>query len=395
MEAALRHPGASLFAASTFALASAFRYARCSGAVTPNVRAEQSSSVTDGSDADAAVTDLLSRCPSLHNYTPSYLSAIDIHGVLSTAFPVIIRVFHRIFFSTLKYRREVITTEDGGTIALDYASTRECSEDSIAASAPMVVIHHGLCGDAQSEYLIRAAETLLGRGYRVLVLVARGCGGLALTSEKTFSASRIVDLELAVFTMRESHPLASACLGLSYSLGAGIMLNYLGKSSKVSLDGAICVSPAWDFFRSTHLSLLFDPLLALSIKTYALTHRTELRLSRLQALRVLFAMSSYELETFLVHMHGYRSVEEYYFDSSACYSSQNISCSTLAISSEDDPICCHTGCTVVKHGSGLVVVKTLTGGHLGFLENTLSPDSWVERVAVDWFGAVVATMSAG
>ena len=251
-------------------------------------------------------------------------------------------------------------------------------------------MHHGICGDSQSEYLIHAVESLLHQGYRVIVFIARGCGGLKLTTKASFNASRLHDIELAIASTRASFPEAVAIFGLSYSLGAGIMLNHLGKSRDTLLDGAVCVSPPWNLMVSTAAFPLFSPILALSLKLYAFCHIELLVTNWRDMLYLIFAVTMYQVETFFLHLHGYESLEDYYVDSSAAYSSHNITVPTLAISAEDDPVCCHSASSLDYLGPGLVIVKTLTGGHLGFVEGLLSPTGWIERVASEWFSILLS-----
>ena len=250
-------------------------------------------------------------------------------------------------------------------------------------------MHHGICGDSQSEYLIHAVENFLHQGYRVIVFVARGCGGLKLTTKASFNASRLHDIELAIASTRASFPDAVSIFGLSYSLGAGIMLNHLGKSGDSLLDGAVCVSPPWNLMVSTAAFPLFSPILALSLKFYAFCNIELLVTNWRDMLRLIFAVTMYQIETFFVHLHGYESVEDYYVDSSAAYSSHNITVPTLAISAEDDPVCCHTASNLEYLGPGLAIVKTLTGGHLGFVESVLSPHNWIDKVASEWFSLLL------
>lgn len=223
----------------------------------------------------------------------------------------------------------------------------------------------------------------------MVVLVARGCGGLRLTTQASFNASRLDDMELAIESTRARFPAALAVFALSYSLGAGILLNHLGKSADCRLDGAVCVSPPWNLMVATAVFPLFSPILALSLKLYAFSHLELLVTNWRDLLRLLLSVTMYQLESFFLHMHGYESVEEYYVESSAAYSSHNITVPTLAISAEDDPVCCHTASNLEYLGPGLAVVKTQAGGHLGFAESSLSPLGWVDKVSCEWFSLLV------
>lgn len=83
----------------------------------------------------------------------------------------------------LIYRRELLTLEDGGEIALDW-SEHNCEDNS-----PVILILPGLTGASQSEYikcLVTAANNI---GARVCVFNNRGLGGVALKVNHMLSAS--------------------------------------------------------------------------------------------------------------------------------------------------------------------------------------------------------------
>lgn len=126
---------------------------------------------------------------------------------------------------------------------------------------------HGLCGDSESVYITFAARALQQRGYDVLSFVSRGCGGLALTTMEGFTAARYSDLQEAleyVLSLEPSRPIF--CVG--YSLGAGILLNYLGANGNKSLlKGAVAISPSWNFHLQTPAFFLWSsfPLISESI----------------------------------------------------------------------------------------------------------------------------------
>lgn len=95
---------------------------------------------------------------------------------------------------------------------------------------PTIILHHGLCGDSTSEHIIHLAERFLTderRRYRVVVVVARGCGELVLNTEDAMNGARTTDLKEAINHVKKLLP-HSPLYGMGFSLGAGLMLKYLG-----------------------------------------------------------------------------------------------------------------------------------------------------------------------
>jgi predicted alpha/beta-fold hydrolase len=90
----------------------------------------------------------------------------------------------------------------------------------------------------------------------------------------------------------------------------------------------------------------------------------------------------------VVPVMGYRDVNHYYTEASACHVSHAISTPTLALSSQDDPVCSVDGCPTALEvlGPGLVVVQTKKGGHVSFIDGLIpSSKGWMDAVAVEWF----------
>eukprot|EP01041_Mallomonas_annulata_P002809 gene2809-5527_t len=345
--------------------------------------------------------DRIEKCPSLKNYNPSPYYVFDYHGQLQTVVQCILRASFRLLFSGIKYRREIFTLRDSATIGLDWAYVE--GQPTLPDNAPIIIIMHGLCGDSMSEYVVHLVEKALERGYKAVVVVARGCSTLKLTTSAGFTGARTDDYEQSVEHIHERFPNAEL-FGLGFSLGAGILLKYLGVQPRSPLLAAVSVSPPWNYHVTPKVFSWWSMLFVQSLKVYFLQHMYALS-KDLSILSVLMAKDITAFDTISIQTYGYNSVEEYYTDASACRVSHHITIPTLAISAADDPVCCVTGCpdlhpnpsqgtdgTVLipgQVGPGLVVVKTNLGGHLGFAEGLLPfRDSWVDEVALEWFAAI-------
>lgn len=89
------------------------------------------------------------------------------------------------------------------------------------------------------------------KGYDAVAFIARGCGGLQLTTPESFTAARTSDLQYAIHHIRALYP-DRDIFAIGYSLGAGILLKYLGQTGDNSfLSAAVAVSPSWNFLLST------------------------------------------------------------------------------------------------------------------------------------------------
>eukprot|EP00240_Pyramimonas_obovata_P007967 CAMPEP_0118954244 /NCGR_PEP_ID=MMETSP1169-20130426/57906_1 /TAXON_ID=36882 /ORGANISM="Pyramimonas obovata, Strain CCMP722" /LENGTH=178 /DNA_ID=CAMNT_0006901841 /DNA_START=198 /DNA_END=731 /DNA_ORIENTATION=+ len=76
--------------------------------------------------------------------------------------------------TSVKYKRELLPTPDGGTLALDHL---EPSPDSMREGPERwLVLFTGLCGNSEDTYIQSCARAAAGRGWRVTVMNGRGCG---------------------------------------------------------------------------------------------------------------------------------------------------------------------------------------------------------------------------
>lgn len=151
------------------------------------------------------------KCPTLVEYCPPALFAFDWHGHIHTA----IGTFFRFLLQTrIDFYREYLTLPDDGTVALDWILPLSSSKPN----SPIVVLIHGLCGSTESPYISYAAKKFHSEGFTVVSFIARGCGGVPLTSPESFTAARTSDLAYALNHINVKHPNRKIfCIG--YSLG--------------------------------------------------------------------------------------------------------------------------------------------------------------------------------
>lgn len=344
----------------------------------------------------------------LNSYNPTLLWLFDYHGQLQTIFPSICRKIHTYLFQKVRFKRELFKISDGGTIGLDWAFMPK-KESSVAAVTKnrLAIIMHGLCGDSSSEYITHVCELLVERGYEVVVIVARGSGGLEVTTHSMFTAARVTDMREAIDHIHALHP-DKQLYGISYSLGAGLMLNYLGKKHAEEgeerpyrLAGAVCVSPPWDFFVHTPVFPFWSMIMVWGLKSFYYTNQ-KMFLPPASAEGVDACRNIREFDELVMPMHGYTNVDDYYVDASAALSKRAIATPTLAIIARDDPCCASHGAPAhadhplceLKADNGLVTVTTNLGGHLGFAEYWPFVNSWIDGVIIHWFDAIAADDSS-
>lgn len=167
-------------------------------------------------------------------------------GSVQTIGHYLARKLHAGKSEQVKYNRELFILSDGGTIALDW-----CTKNTNSPNRPLVVLHHGLCGSSDSVYIKHMVSKFQDMGYDSVVFVARGCGSLELTTQDGFTASRTQDMREAIAEVQSRFPSNRPTFAVGFSLGAGLLLKYLGEEAEqCTLTGAVAISPAFDFSKT-------------------------------------------------------------------------------------------------------------------------------------------------
>ena len=90
------------------------------------------------------------------------------------------------------------------------------------------------------------------RGYRPVVMVYRGCGGVELLTDQIYSASFTDDVHLAVETVNRQYPDAKLT-AVGFSLGSLLLTKYLGEADTGHWEPGGLLSPEHPASPSSHL----------------------------------------------------------------------------------------------------------------------------------------------
>lgn len=361
----------------------------------------------------------------LFSYSNNWLlGLLDPNGELQTAY----MLFSRKVLMNKKpeYDREIFNLVDGGCVGLDWI--RDEGRDDI--SKPLVILMHGLAGHTRSQHLVGCAKTLKEQGFYVVSFVARGCGGVPLTTPETFTAARTSDYRAVIKYLADKYPnrKINAC---GFSLGAGLLLKFLGEEgSDCLLSSAVAVSPSYDMtdgMRTPQFEKYEKLGMCQSLVDLVKRHEKFLKThpdSKLDWDGMVNAKTIKQFDQAAIvgkktgtgsppggedfgspqrltgvvddFLH-FASVEDYYVASSSIHFSHLIQVPCLSISSVDDPVCSHRGVptNIQQVGKGLVVLKTYHGGHVAFVDNPIGShgikygygSAWSDRMVSTWFKA--------
>ncbi|CAL9692405.1 unnamed protein product [Knipowitschia caucasica] len=276
----------------------------------------------------------------------------------------------------INYRNELIRTDDGGQISLDWVDNHTSTAYPESSTRPTVLFLPGLTGNSREPYVIHAIRQAIFRGYRCVVFHYRGFGGEELLTPVTYCGASTSDFECAVQHVKALFP-DSPLLGAGVSMGGIMLLNYLAnKGAESGLVAGFTISVAWDVQKSCDSMekplnlLLFNRRLARGLCETVIKHRNVLQ----KVVDVDYVVKARNLrefdERFTTRIFGYKSCAEYFQDASPAFKLHNTTVPILCLNAADDPFSPQNGfpLATVKQLPNVALMVTAHGGHIAFMQ---------------------------
>ncbi len=206
---------------------------------------------------------------------------------------------------------------------------------------PLVMLIHGLTGCEDSVYVRRSAAYLLGLGYPVLRLNLRGAGPSGPLCRQRYHAGRSQDLRDALAALDPALK-ARGLLAVGYSLGANMLLKFLGEEgagapflAAASVSAPIDLAATSRRFHRRRNALYIRYMMA-RIKAECLTPHADLDGRERAAIGA--SRSVYEFDqVFVAPRNGFADAEDYYAKCMALPFLDAIRVPTLVIAARNDP----------------------------------------------------------
>lgn len=237
---------------------------------------------------------------------------------------------------------------------------------------PLVVLVHGLAGCEESFYVLSTAWHLLALGFPVLRLNLRGAGPSRPVCRLQYHAGRSEDFAEALAGLPRSLT-GAGVVAVGYSLGANMLLKYLGESGTgAALKGAVSVSAPLDLAATSRWMMrrrnaIYQGYLLRSMRHEALAPGAELAPAERAAIRE--ARSIWEFDhRFSARRNGFGGAEDYYERNAARRFLDGIAVPTLVIHALDDPWIPAAAYQAFewRRNPNLVPLLPARGGHVGF-----------------------------
>lgn len=154
--------------------------------------------------------------------------------------------------SGIVFQRRRIDTPDGDFLDLDFP---EVAGHLPAKDAPIVLLLHGLEGNARRSYACETYQHLARLGIRSVGLNYRSCSGEINRTARFYHSGATDDVALALAALAEWFPHSKRGL-IGFSLGANLTLKFVGEQGANGqgwVDTAVAVSPPFDMAKSSDL----------------------------------------------------------------------------------------------------------------------------------------------
>jgi predicted alpha/beta-fold hydrolase len=264
-------------------------------------------------------------------------------------------------------KRERIDLPDGDFLDLDWSF-------SPSKSQKVIILIHGLEGNAQRPYILGSAKQLNENGYDVCAINLRTCSGEQNRLFRSYHSGATEDLD-AVIKNILTHKKYNQLFIKGFSLGGNLTLKYLGEKREIpkEIKAAMAVSVPC----SLHSSC--KQLLKPNNIPYAIRFKKNLK-DKLKEKQKLFpekisdddinkvvTLKDFD-DVYTSRAHGFKDALDYYEQCSSLQFLPNIQIPTLLLNAKNDSFLgpeCYPY-EEAKNNSKLFLEVTNYGGHVGY-----------------------------
>lgn len=266
------------------------------------------------------------------------------------------------------YRRERWDTPDGDFIDVDFADAAP------AASAPLLVLFHGLEGSSRSHYAKAFAALAAARSWAFAVPHFRGCSGELNRGPRAYHSGDHEEIGWILARMKAAHP--GPLLVAGVSLGGNALMRWAeeaGESASRTVRAVASISAPLDLAAGGAAigrgfnRLVYTRLFLSTMKPKALAklaqHPGLFDRDALLAARDLYSFD----DVFTAPLHGFRNTEDYWRRGSAKPHLHAIRVPALVVNARNDPFVPAASLPRPGEvGTHVTLWQPAHGGHVGF-----------------------------
>jgi predicted alpha/beta-fold hydrolase len=269
---------------------------------------------------------------------------------------------------------------------------------------PTVVALHGLEGSSDAHYMRGIAAKAWVRGFNVVRLNQRNCGGTEHLSEGLYHSGLTAD---PLFVMREliTRDRLPQIAFAGYSLGGNLALKLageLGSDVPHELVAVAAVSPVMELDACVRAIERREN----RVYEWNFCRNLQARMRRkarawpgkydLAGLWRIWSIRQFD-DRYTAPHHGFKDAADYYHRASAMRVIERVALPALIVTAQDDPFVPPEPFRdpKVTANRNIRTVITSTGGHCGFVSHPGDDDGyWAERVVMDFIASRIAEAAA-
>ncbi len=278
-----------------------------------------------------------------------------------------------------EYGRERITTPDNDFLDLFWLKKN---------SSNLVIISHGLEGNAHRAYIKGMAKAFYDQGYDTLAWNYRGCGEEMNKQLRFYHSGATDDLDTVIDHASSRY---EQIFLVGFSLGGNLTLKYLGEKGdhvNPKIKKAIVFSVPMDLHSSciqiskpTNWAYSNRFLKSLKKKVIAKAKLfPELKTDKIEAIKSLIEFDDH----YTAPVHGFKNAIDYYQKCSSLYFLPTVKVQTLIVSAKNDPFLSKECFPDVSSHSRVKFESPDHGGHVGFAQFNGNGLYWSELRALEF-----------
>jgi predicted alpha/beta-fold hydrolase len=278
-------------------------------------------------------------------------------------------------------------------VAPDTRVLAHCHWQADRRGSPLLILLHGLEGSSAAHYMRGIAAKAFARGFNVIRLNQRNCGGTEQLAPSLYHSGLTEDVDAVLRETIRSEGIAEVVVA-GYSLGGNLALKLAGDygvGAPPELRGVCAVSPVLEL--AACVAALERPRNAVYQWNFVRGLKARMRrknrcfpgqfpVDRLEEIRTVRQFD----ELFTAPHFGFLSAEDYYHRASAMRVVDRIAVPALVVTADNDPFVPVEPFRrpALAGNPKIQVIVTPHGGHCGFLDDGDGAEDgyWAERTIV-------------
>lgn len=269
----------------------------------------------------------------------------------------------------LQQQRERLRLVDGDFLDLDFSFSEK-------KTSRIVILLHGLEGNAQRTYMKGQAKYANTHGWDACAVNYRGCSGEDNLLYSSYNAGKTDDLDAVIqYLLQKDHYHEIALVG--FSLGGNLLLKYLGERKDapkeikraVAISAPLSLKGSLDRLTERQNWIYYTTFLNHLKKKFK--HKMERFPNQIDAapIKSIKSLRGFD-DIYTAPAHGFKDAMDYYKKNSSLYFLPNIDCSVFILSTQNDSFL-STECypySLSEKQKNIYLETPKHGGHVGFYQ---------------------------